>query len=103
MLVLAPKERDLMFIGGGVGHAWNQPAGRGAASTKATALRTSTPVALAYYRYERITRDILEISDQVFDASASTRRPRRSLRQMASQFQPDDVVAIAHRSYDAVT
>lgn len=101
-LVLAPKERDLMFVGGGVGHVWNQPEeeaqfyqGYGATDIDA--------VALAYYRHERIVRDILEISDQVFDASASTEDREEAMRQMASQFQPGDVVAIAHRSYEAVT
>ena len=100
--VHAPKERDLMFVGGGVGHVWNQPEeeaqfyqGYGAADIDA--------VALAYYRHERIVRDILEISDQVFDASASTEDREEAMRQMASQFQPGDVVAIAHRSYEAVT
>jgi spectinomycin phosphotransferase len=102
MLMLAPKERDLMFIGGGVGHAWNQPAqealffeGYGAADIDA--------VALTHYRYERITKDILEICDVVFDAAAGTQDREEALRQMTGQFQPDDVVAIAHRSYDAVT
>ena len=101
-LILAPKERDLMFIGGGVGNAWNQPQeedlfyqGYGAEHTD--------PVALAYYRHERITKDILEIADQVFDASASPEDREESLRQMASQFEPDGVIAIAHRSYEAVT
>ncbi|MGJ7611085.1 MULTISPECIES: phosphotransferase enzyme family protein [unclassified Variovorax] len=102
MALLAPKERDLMFIGGGVGHVWNQPAqealfheGYGAADIDA--------VALAYYRYERITRNILEICDQMFDAAASAQDRAEGLRRMKSQFLPDDVVAIAHRSYDAVT
>ncbi|MET3493589.1 phosphotransferase enzyme family protein [Variovorax boronicumulans] len=101
-LMLAPKERDLMFIGGGVGHVWNQPQeetpfyqGYGATDID--------PVALAYYRHERIVRDILEFSDQVFDASASAEDREEAMRQMASQFKPDDVVAIAHRSYEAVT
>lgn len=101
-LVLAPKERDLMFIGGGVGHVWNTPAqealfyeGYGATDIDA--------VALTYYRYERITQDILEFCDQMFDASASAQDREEGLRQMKSQFAPNDVVAIAHQSYDAVT
>lgn len=101
-LVLAPKERDLMFIGGGVGHVWNQPAqaaqffeGYGAADVDA--------VALAYYRYERITKNILETCDRMFDAAARMPDREEGLRQLTRRFEPDDVVAIAHRSYDAVT
>jgi spectinomycin phosphotransferase len=100
--ILAPKERDLMFIGGGVGHTWNRPEeaawfheGYGPAEIDA--------VALAYYRYERIAKDILEICDQMFNAKASPEDREEALRQMKSQFEPDDVVAIAHQSYDAVT
>ena len=55
--ILAPKERDLMFIGGGVGGIWN--------STQEEALfyrgygKTQiNTVALAYYRFERIVEDI---------------------------------------------
>ncbi|WP_210398651.1 hypothetical protein, partial [Neisseria sp. HMSC066B07] len=60
-------------------------------------------VALAYYRYERIVKDLLEYCDQMFDAAASTEDREEGLRQMKSQFLPDDVVAIAHRSYDDIT
>lgn len=101
-LILAPKERDLMFIGGAVGHVWNQPQEE-AKFYEGYGATDIDPVALAYYRHERIVRDILELSDQVFDASASTEDREEAMRQMASQFQPDDVVAIAHRSYEAVT
>lgn len=101
-LMLAPKERDLMFIGGGTGHVWNQPAqealfheGYGPADIDA--------VALAYYRYERITQDTLAVCDQMFDAAASVQDREEGLRRMTGRFLPDDVVAIAHRSYDAVT
>ncbi|BEP41842.1 phosphotransferase enzyme family protein [Variovorax sp. V15] len=103
-LILAPKERDLMFIGGGVGHAWNQPheealfhEGYGAKKEDIDA------VALAYYRHERIMKDLLEFCDQMFDGTASTQDREEGLRQMQNQFLPDDVVAIAHRSYDAIT
>lgn len=101
-LILAPKERDLMFIGGGVGHAWNRPEeaawfheGYGPADLDA--------VAIAYYRYERIAKDIVETCDLMFDAGASVEDREEALRQMKNQFAPDDVAAIAHRSYDAVT
>lgn len=101
-LILAPKERDLMFIGGGVGHVWNQP------REEALFYEGYGPgdldlVALAYYRYERIVKDLLEYCDQMFDAAASTEDREEGLRQMKSQFLPDDVVAIAHRSYDDIT
>ncbi|WP_445287251.1 phosphotransferase enzyme family protein [Variovorax atrisoli] len=103
-LILAPKERDLMFIGGGVGHAWNQQReealfqeGYGAKKEDIDA------VALAYYRHERIVKSLLESCDRMFDGIASAEDREVGLRQMQTQFLPDDVVAIAHRSYDAIT
>lgn len=101
-LILAPKERDLMFIGGGVGNVWNQPQEE-ALFYEGYGPTDIDPMALAYYRYERITKDLLEICDQIFDASASVEDREEGLRQIASQFLPNDVVAIAHRSYEAIT
>jgi len=101
-LILAPKERDLMFIGGGVGHVWNQPQEE-ALFYEGYGLKDIDLVALAYYRYERIAKDVLEFRDQMFDATASAEDREEGLRQMQSQFLPGDVVAIAHRSYDDIT
>ena len=101
-LILAPKERDLMFIGGGVGHAWNQ-AREEALFYEGYGQPDLDLVALAYYRYERIVKDLLEYCDQMLDPAASTQDREEGLRQMQSQFLPDDVVAIAHRSYDDIT
>jgi len=55
--ILAPKERDLMFIGGGIGNVWNKPheqklfyQGYGQTDVDWTLI--------TYYRYERIVEDI---------------------------------------------
>ena len=55
--IMAPKERDLMFIGGGVANVWNNPheedcfyQGYGNSEIN--------QVILAYYRHERIIEDI---------------------------------------------
>ena len=101
-LILAPKERDLMFIGGGVGHVWNQPQEE-ALFYEGYGSKDIDLVALAYYRYERIAKDVLEFCDQMFDATSSAEDREEGLRQMQSQFLPGDVVAIAHRSYDDIT
>src|SRR6185312_427798 len=57
--IMAPKERDLMFIGGGVANIWNNPheedwfyKGYGKTEINRTIL--------AYYRHERIVEDIAE-------------------------------------------
>ena len=76
--ILAPKERDLMFIGGGVGNAWNQPRQQ-ALFYEGYGPSEIDAVALAYYRYERITRDVLELCDRILDsakANANASAPR---------------------------
>ncbi len=95
--ILAPKERDLMFIGGGVGGTWNtdQEAEwfyQGYGQTEIDL------VALAYYRYERIVEDIAEFSQQIFGMQGSVEDRRRGLRLM-EQFAPNNVVDMADRSY----
>jgi spectinomycin phosphotransferase len=99
--ILAPKERDLMFVGGGVGGIWNtdQEArwfyqGYGPAGIDL--------VALAYYRYERIVADIAEYSEQIFGRQGSREGRQKGLR-LVEQFLPDNVVEIAHRSYQQLS
>lgn len=95
-ITLAPRERDLMFIGAGIAGIWHQPreaelfyAGYGAC--------TIDPRLLAYYRFERIVQDIAVYGMQVL---ASTDGEERAgfLREVASQFEPGGVVDIAWRS-----
>ena len=95
--ILAPKERDLMFIGGGVGGIWNNDQeakwfyqGYGQIEIDL--------VALTYYRYERIVEDIAEFSERIFGMQGSAEDRRKGLR-LIEQFLPNNVVDIAHRSY----
>jgi spectinomycin phosphotransferase len=95
--ILAPKERDLMFIGGGVGGIWNaeQEAGwfyQGYGQTEIDL------IALCYYRYERIVVDIAEISERIFGIQGSVEERQKALR-LTEQFLPNNVVDMAHRSY----
>ena len=96
--ILAPKERDLMFIGGGVGGTWNndQEASwfyQGYGQTEIDR------VALSYYRYERIVTDIAAYAEQIFGMQGSMEDRQEGLQQVIEQFLPNNVVEIAHRSY----
>ena len=95
--ILAPKERDLMFIGGGVGGIWNNDQEvewfyEGYGRTEIDA------VALSYYRYERIITDIADFSGQVFSLWGSVEDRQKCLR-LNEQFGPNNVVEIAHKTY----
>lgn len=66
---MAPKERDLVLIGGCVGIAWNNSVKkklfyRGYAKTEINS------TVLAYYRHERIVEDIAIYSQELLLARA---------------------------------
>ena len=93
-LILAPKERDLMFIGGGVGGVWNRGhevewfyQGYGQSDINLTAL--------TYYRYERIVQDIGEMCAGLLTTSGGIEDRVVMLEQFTSQFELANVVDMA--------
>jgi spectinomycin phosphotransferase len=95
--ILAPAERDLMFIGGGVGGIWNSAResalfyqGYGAVEIHRTAL--------AYYRFERIVQDIAAFCEEIFLEQAGRADREQALRYLVGQFEPGEVVDMAFRT-----
>ena len=94
--VMAPKERDLMFIGGGVANVWNNPHEeeffyKGYGKTK-----INMPI-LAYYRHERIIEDIAEYAQEFFLTPAEEDRSEM-YQHFIAMFEPNGVVDIAFRT-----
>jgi spectinomycin phosphotransferase len=92
--ILAPKERDLMFIGGGVGNVWNKPyeqklfyQGYGQTDLDGSLL--------AYYRYERIVEDIAIYSQELLFKPTDGKNRREMYKHFMSLFEPHGVVDIA--------
>jgi spectinomycin phosphotransferase len=96
-LIFAPKERDLMFIGGGVGGAWNR-AEEEAWFYHGYGWTTINPVALAYYRFERIVEDIAEYSERLLTTNEHRADRVIGMQKFRRAFARDNVVAIALRS-----
>ncbi len=95
--IMAPKERDLMFIGGGVGNVWNKPheeklfyKGYGKTEIDSTIL--------AYYRHERIVEDIAEYSQELLLTTARGKDRPEMYRQFTGMFEPQGVVDIAFKT-----
>jgi spectinomycin phosphotransferase len=94
-VILAPKERDLMFMDGGIGRGLVKPAetasfldGYGAAPID---LR-----ALVYHRYAWAVQDMAAYAEQVFfarDAGEPTRRA--AMQGFVALFEPGNIVDIA--------
>ena len=62
--ILAPKERDLMFIGGGIDNIWQSERDQ-ARFYEGYGKPDIDSSALAYYRYERVIQDLADYGAQV--------------------------------------
>lgn len=93
-VLLAPRERDLMFVGGDTDRTREEELffrGYGKAAID--------PVAIAYYRYEWVVQEIGDYGERVFamkDIGDETRQD--AVRGFLQLFQPGDVVEGAYRS-----
>ena len=96
--MLAPKERDLMFIGGGIGDSW-----RGE-HTERPFFAGYGPVEIdwsiiAYYRCERIIQDIAEFGKYLLSPQGGADRAQ-AVHYLASNFQPGSTLDIALASVE---
>ncbi|MCP4428148.1 MAG: phosphotransferase, partial [Chloroflexi bacterium] len=114
-LVFAPKERDLMFVGcglGGNGHTLQEEEalfyqgyeGAGRFVERGHLVRPiagetpALPIALAYYRYERIIEDIAIYCEQIFVSDDGGADRKQALTNLKSNFWPNGVIEIARQS-----
>ncbi len=102
-IILAPKERDLMFIGGSllasdIGWQAEEQAFYGAYGDAEI-----DAAALAYYRYERIIQDIFAYGKELLLSAEGTPEERRqSLMYLKSNFEPQSTIAAADRAWGAI-
>lgn len=99
--MLAPKERDLMFIGAGQFSAFQSAAEEHARFGAGYGPVVADPDILAYYRYERIVQDIAAFCASIGDESAAAADREQELRWLASNFGPDGVIAAADTAANA--
>jgi spectinomycin phosphotransferase len=95
--ILAPKERDLMFIGSGLDGLWESPSGE-AMFYEGYGKTEVDLTALAYYRYGRIVEDLAVICEQVFSTSKGGADQERSYEYFISNFEPGGTIEIARRT-----
>lgn len=96
--ILAPKERDLMFVGGGLGGASHTPQQEEQLFYQGYGETKIDYEVLAYYRYERIIRDIAEFCEQIFLTDDGGADREQSLHYLASFFLAGSVLDIAYKS-----
>jgi spectinomycin phosphotransferase len=96
--ILAPKERDLMFSGGGQGFRGHTAGEEEALFYRGYGPASIHPTALAYYRYERIVQDIAAFCDQVFSSDDRGEDREQAFNYLTSNFKPGGTIEIAYRS-----
>lgn len=96
-VILAPKERDLMFIGAGVANVWNKPR-EVELFYKGYGKTTVNSTIIAYYRHERIVQDIVEYANALLLSSAGGSDRLKMYNHFIAMFEPRGVVEIAFES-----
>jgi spectinomycin phosphotransferase len=95
--LLAPKERDLMFIGGGIDGIWKGKREE-AVFYKGYSKPDINLAALAYYRYERVIEDLAVTGEQLLLTDEGGADRERSYGWFASNFEPGQTIEIAERT-----
>jgi spectinomycin phosphotransferase len=95
--IMAPKERDLMFIGGGVANAWNKPHEEELFYQGYGKTEINKDI-LSYYRYARIVEDIAIYGQQMLLTKVERQAGMIMYQQFIDQFKPNGVVEIALKS-----
>jgi len=96
--ILAPKERDLMFIGGGIDEIWKTKEdialfydGYGKTEINFTVL--------AYYRYIRVVEDLAVICEQLLLTNEGGAGREQAYRWFTSNFEIGNTIDIARQTF----
>ena len=95
--ILAPKERDLMFIGGGIDESWKTKREE-AVFYEGYGKMEINIVALAYYRYERVIEDLVVICEQLLTTDEGGADREQAYRWFTSNFEPGQTIEIAEKT-----
>jgi spectinomycin phosphotransferase len=96
--ILAPKERDLMYAGGAQGFRGHTPEQEEILFYQGYGQTQVDPIALSYYRYERIVQDIAVECDQIFSASGNGTDQEQAFEYLKSNFLPNNVIENARKT-----
>jgi spectinomycin phosphotransferase len=92
--LLAPKERDLMFVGGGIDNIWRSK--RDESIFYQGYGRTDIDFTMmAYYRYERVIEDLAAYGEQLLLTDEGGADREQAYRRFTGNFLPGQTIAIA--------
>ena len=96
--IMAPKERDLMFIGGGIANVWNNPHEEKLFYKGYRKTEINRDI-VAYYRHERIVEDIALYAQQLLLTATGGKDRPVMYKQFIDMFEPGGVVDVAFKTY----
>lgn len=96
--ILAPKERDLMFAGGGQGFVGYSAEEEEALFYRGYGRTTVDTDALTYSRFERIIEDIALACDQLLSSAAGGADRELTLHYLDANFLPNGTIDVARRA-----
>lgn len=96
--VLAPRERDLMFIGGGQGFVADSAEDEERQFYEGYGDLQIDPVALAYYRIERAVTDISVEGERILSATLSAQERAQSLEYFKWEWLPGFQIDRAYKA-----
>ncbi len=96
-LIFAPKERDLMFIGSGLGDSGYTPQEEKAMFYQGYGQTNINQIAIAYYRCERIIEDIAVYCEQILLSDEGGEDRKASLENVKSNFLPNGTIEVAYQ------
>ncbi len=96
--IMAPKERDLMFVGGGQGFSGHTLDEEERLFYQGYGHTEVDRTALAYYRYERIVEDIAAFCEELLSTEGDEAGRRLQLGYLKSNYVLGGTIDVAHRS-----
>jgi spectinomycin phosphotransferase len=96
--ILAPKERDLMFVGGGQMNNWRSPLEEESLFYQGYGATELDAVALSYYRFERTVQDIAAYCEQLFLSDEGGEDREQAYQYLTANFLPGGVLEISKRA-----
>jgi spectinomycin phosphotransferase len=96
--LLAAKERDLMFIGGGIDNIWKTKREE-AVFYEGYGETEINIAALAYYRYERVIEDLVVTCEQLLLTDEGGADREQAYRWFTSNFEPGQTIEIADKTF----
>jgi spectinomycin phosphotransferase len=97
-LIFAPKERDLMFIGAGIGESKRTPLEEEKLFYQGYGQTNINHDAICYYRFERIIEDIGVYCEQIFLSDECGEDRAQSFEYLQSNFLPNGTIERACQS-----